>query len=198
MLKFARKRENVARKFASVALKLNFSVPLPNFACLEPTQYTHSFFPSKMSKVEPLLGRVSDSDSLKVSTSLSCANLLLSVLLIALAYLIIKDQPDCDKPLIRWTWVLISLEIATIVMESVRITTGNGAVVFWLGCVIGGAGLLLWGYGHWPVHSSQVCDESLWYFVFIIVTIIDVVVGLVVLLVCGMLVCGVSFADSDK
>ena len=146
------------------------------------------------SQTEPLIPSASDSDPPKVSTSLSFINLLLSAVLLILAYLLIKDQPDCDQPLILWTWVLISLELATIAMESLRLL-GKEEVVSYFGYVIGGMGLFLWLYGHFPVYSSEVCDESLWYFVFIIVTLLDVVLGVVVILLCAALFCGVRFPE---
>jgi len=79
-------------------------------------------------------------------------------------------------------------------MESLRLL-GKEEVVSYFGYVIGGMGLFLWLYGHFPVYSSEVCDESLWYFVFIIVTLLDVVLGVVVILLCAALFCGVRFPE---
>lgn len=132
----------------------------------------------------------------KSSTSvpLSLINILLSVALLTVAYLIIKDDPDCDKPLVTWTQMLIAMEVGTIAMELLRLKLGNGDVVWWVGYLIGLVGVFLWSYGHFPVYSSEVCNESLWNFVFIVVTVLDGVLGLVVLFICGAMVCGLPLA----
>ena len=132
----------------------------------------------------------------KPSTSvpLSWINILLSAVLLIIAYLIIKDDPDCDKPLIGWTQLLIAMEVGTIAMELLRQKLGNGNAVGWVGCLIALVGVFLWGYGHFPVYSSEVCNEPLWNFVFIVITVLDGVLGLVVLFICGAMVCGLPLA----
>jgi len=182
------------RSFSQLAC----SVHIPWIHCI-------AFFPlscpTKMSGVdksyEALLHSGPDSDLLGFNNPLSLSHLLLSATLLTLPYILIESQPDCDQPLILWTWVFISLELATFVWKSLKCCIHvDSEVVSWSGYMIGGMILFLWLYGHFPVYSSEVCDESLWYFVFIIVTLMDVVLGVVVILLCGSLACGVRLGTS--
>lgn len=130
----------------------------------------------------------------RASVPLSLFNILLSLLLLIIACLLIKDDPDCDQPLIFWTQMLISVEAGTIAMELLRLKLGNGEVVWWIGCLIALVGVVLWGYGHFPVYSSEVCNESLWNFGFIVITVVDGALGLVLLCICGAMACGLPLS----
>lgn len=102
------------------------------------------------------------------------------------AYYIIKDDPQCDQPLVLWTkWIIVTTLIGG-ALQLVKLVLGLDALVACLQGLVGAVSGVVWVWGHWPVYESEVCDEALWNFVFVIETLGDIGVVVMLVVVCVM------------
>ena len=109
---------------------------------------------------------------------------LLHLAVVGIAYYFIKDDPQCDTSLVLWTQFLIGAAIISGALQLMSPQLGKTAfVVSQVLLGVGVTGLWIWGqwlvYGMMLVCRGQVCEEGLWYFAFVVETLVNV--GLVLL-----------------
>lgn len=132
-----------------------------------------------MASQESLLPRPSDKPSLNV------CKLLVLVTLVAVSFFLIKDDPECDQPLVfGGIWVIWTC-IAGVVQELLKQVSGWN-VERSVMVIVSLNNTVLWAWGHWPVYRSQTCDDTLWYFAFVAMLLADIFAGVLVVVICLM------------
>lgn len=128
---------------------------------------------------EPLLARPKPSKPIG-----SVATVCLNTLLLIVVYLLIKENPVCDQPLILWMQWLFTVLAGGVLVEMLKCRSETTTLALGLRVLLILAGLGMWVWGHWPVYESEMCEEALWSFVFGFELVVDVGVGLGVLVCC--------------
>ena len=129
---------------------------------------------------------------------LSAGSIFANTIVIAIAYLVIKDNPTCDQPLILLTDWIIAVSLIGVIADLLKIVLGKNMLSSTMQGLGGVVFLGVWAWGHWPVYESEACDGSLWYFAFIVTLLGDIGVALGILIVCCLLICGGTAALLSK
>ena len=117
------------------------------------------------------------------SQKLSGFSIFLSLCLLTIAAFLLSNDPFCDTSLLLWIQLFLALEALNVLLEVLRCWLGTHKYLTWLGYSVAVFGLGVWVWGHFPVYNSEVCDPEVWWFVWVIQTVIDVVAGVFVVLV---------------
>lgn len=145
---------------------------------------------------QPLLGQPKAGNAIV----LSAASIIINVAIIVIAYMVIKDDPICDQPLITWTKWIIGVTIGTVVVELLKMAVGKNGFAICMQGLLALVFLVVWIWGHWPVFESETCDESLWNFAFVMTLLGDIGVGIGLLAICCLLICfgGVAALEANR
>ena len=122
----------------------------------------------------------------KPSLIVSVVNILVYASIVVIAFLLTKDDPECDQPLVTWAHLVIAISIAGIVVEGVKMTMGASKLTGYAMVVLGVCVIVLLGLMHWYWYKSVACDEALWYFALILMLLADVAVCLAIVRICGL------------
>jgi len=137
-----------------------------------------------MAAQESLLGPISPSRPKLGPTK----NIIIYSTFLFAIYLLIKEDPVCDQPLVAWMLLLFAEIVGEILGEVLKCfsETAQQAYILkrcFLPMGFGG----LWVWGHWPVYASEVCDATLWSFVFWFELLVDIGLGVIALGCCHCL-----------
>ena len=105
--------------------------------------------------------------------------------LIIIGLMILREDPQCDTNLVLWLQCFLCMEVGFVLLLSVAICTGKvtTSVVCFM-CSLGLAWLVLVVIGNFPLYQSKQCDEALWTFVFVIMLLSYMFLGLVCCFCC--------------